>query len=217
MWKRETRQEAAQALPPNQRMQLSRARSICGSRRALYWVRGRAAAAASALAADAPFVRQSRSTITADVGTFMPGRRALVFVVALASCSHQSANELPMPSPGATCYVATYDRDSLAGMFPVVFVLDHGQDSAAAYWPPTRTDSVGIWRMFYLGSWRRLPLSDSLHVDFSNGFTSVELRLSGKRDSVLRGQATWLSDVIDTFPTPRSKLRAIPGGCRDHI
>jgi len=122
-----------------------------------------------------------------------------------------------MPSPGATCYVATYDRDSLAGMFPVVFVLDEGQDSAAAYWPPTRADSVGIWRMFYLGSWRRLPMSDSLQVDFSNGFTSVELRLSGKKDSVLLGQATWLSDVIDTFPTPRSQLRAIPSGCRDHI
>ena len=128
-----------------------------------------------------------------------------------AACSRGRRADLPMPAIGATCYDVTY-APPRGIMFPALLVLNPGLDSAAAFWPATPADSVGVWRMFYLGAWRR-SLGDSATVSFSNGFTAVELRVRRTADLRLDGAATWYSDVIDTLPKPRSELVGAGRAC----
>ena len=135
----------------------------------------------------------------------------------LSACAHKTSSGLPVPSGKATCYTARYDNDSLASRFPSVVILDPGRTHGKAFWPPTNQDSIGVWRMFYVGKWERPQSTDSTYVRYSNGFTSVELRLVGRTASPLLGDATWYSDVIDGSPPPRSAVQATPQACSEAL
>ena len=130
---------------------------------------------------------------------------ATVALVVAAACRNAPAFVLQPPLAGAHCYEVEYSA-SVRGMFPGLLILDPGQDSAAAYWPPTAADSTGIWRMFYRGSWARVRGQDSVAIRFDNGFTWIGLRVGPIGGSVLTGAATWHSDVIDTLPPPQSAM-----------
>jgi hypothetical protein len=121
-------------------------------------------------------------------------------------------SQLPMPAEGATCYAVAYAADSLAPIFPAFLILDPGLDSAAAFWPPTSRDKVGVWRMFYQGYWKHPGATDSLDIRFSNGFSTVAVRVGGQPGESLFGDATWYTDVIDSMP-PHSALRADRTDC----
>ena len=140
-------------------------------------------------------------------------RRRWAFLAALAcACAPKTAYQLPMPAEGATCYAVAYTADSLAPVLPHFLILDPGVDSAAAFWPPTPRDTMGVWRMFYHGYWKRPGATDSLSIIFSNGFTSVVLQAHDRDGTSLSGSATWFSDVVDTLP-PHSALQADRTDC----
>ena len=143
----------------------------------------------------------------------MPRLHGALPLILLCACAHHTVDGLPAPKHKATCYTARYDMDSLVSMFPSVIILDPGGTHAKAFWPPTNRDGIGVWRMFYVGEWERPHSTDSTYVRFSNGFTGVELRLVGQVGSLLIGDATWYSDIIDGSPPPRSGVEANPAEC----
>lgn len=141
-----------------------------------------------------------------------PGVGRLFFACfLLSSCSaKQPEVDLPFPNPVATCLIVGYaPEDSTGDAFPTRLALDPATrpDSGRAFWLPPADSTSRIWEMFFPGgSWRQ-PVGDSLHLHFSNGFTSVILRLQTLGDSVA-GEAMWLSDVVgQDFSAPLAGRR----------
>jgi hypothetical protein len=138
--------------------------------------------------------------------------RLPVAATALASaCLVQRPPPIPTPAADATCYEIRYTPDSASLLFPRFLALNPGRDSGTTFWLPASTDTLGVYRMFYVGRWRRLP-PDSLRMRFGS-FTVVDLSTLVRSDSLV-GVATWYSDVVSEEPPPRAELVASRRDCR---
>ena len=141
--------------------------------------------------------------------------RSPTLLVAMAAivlaCSGKRPTTIPMPSAQATCYEVRYTPDSASVLFPRFLALDPGGTNGTAFWLPASSDSLGVQRLFYRGSWLR-PSPDSIRFRFG-ALTIVELSTVARSDS-LQGLATWYSDS-QADPPPRAVLVAIRRACRD--
>lgn len=111
---------------------------------------------------------------------------------------------LTSPVGGVECYALSYSdpiAEATEDMFPRAVALSPGSDSGAVASRGNSADRIGFWRMFLHGaSWHSVG-PDSVDLNFSNGFSSIRMRLQ-RTPTELSGRATFYSDVIAPGPKP---------------
>jgi hypothetical protein len=142
---------------------------------------------------------------------------AVVLIAAVGGCITPRAPQSAIV--GDECYVLVYSDavgDVSPELLPSTVVLHPGRDHGGVDSQASPNDSIGFWRMFMpAAAWKRLP-SDSLSLDFSNGFSSVELVVAhdGRR---LEGMSTIYYDVKRPGPKPRMRVHGLRVDCRGEV
>ena len=128
----------------------------------------------------------------------------LILVMLPLTMSETSRPALISPVRDPECYALAYSdpiADATADMFPRAVALFPGSDSGAVASRGSSADRIGFWRMFLHGaSWRSVA-PDSVDLSFSNGFSSIRMRVQ-RTPTELSGRATYYSDVITEGPKP---------------
>ena len=114
-------------------------------------------------------------------------------------------------SPSDACYAVHYtpiNDSSAVPSMPTLLALQRGVGSGKVLSVANAADTIGFWRMFQNSGarWVSGP-SDSLQLQFDNGFTFVTYNLIRRADS-LSGTALIHFDFGDPKDHPRVIVRA---------
>ncbi len=136
----------------------------------------------------------------------------LALLVCLASMSRAQTKDSIVRT--RHCYQLSYQtpqHGATSASFPHHVTIFPGRDSGEVVPESTFVDSVGFGRRSsLLAYWK--PVSDSLELVFSNGFSSAVLRLPRTLQDSLSGGGVYFSDFYTGEP-PRMRIHAVRVAC----